>query len=148
MVTAPAFVSRNEVLVAAFAMTFWVFITNGLVQFVPIDPLDADRTIVPAVTTSPAPVINDVALFAAKLYVPLAMLSTPQVVSAAKVTVPVAVSFAKTFCPAALASNATLLEFIVIGVPAAPIDPAVDIIDISFAVTPVPAVAMFPAVLK
>jgi hypothetical protein len=76
------------------------------------------------------------------------MLSTPQVVSAAKVTVPVAVSFAKTFCPAALASNATLLELIAIGAPAAPIDPAVEIIEISFAVIPVPAVAMLPVPLK
>jgi hypothetical protein len=94
IVTAPVVEFINDVFTAAFAVTFAVLITNGLVQLVPIDPLLADRTIAPAVTTSPVPVINDVALFAAMLYVPPAMLSTPQVVSGASVTVPVAVLFA------------------------------------------------------
>jgi hypothetical protein len=136
------------VLTPAFAITLVVLIANGLVQLVPIDPVVADRTTVPAVSTSPGAATKNVALFAAKLYVALAVFVTPHVVSSANVTVPVAVSFAKTFCPAALACNATLLELIVIGVPAAPIDPAVDIIEISFAVIPVPVVDMFPAELK
>jgi hypothetical protein len=72
-----------------------------------------------------------------------AVLFTPHVVSFANVTFAL-LSFAKTFCPAPLACNATVLALIAIGAPAAPIDPAVEIIDTSFAVIPVPAVAMFP----
>jgi hypothetical protein len=126
------------------AVTFVVLIANGLVQLVPIDPVLADRTIAPAVSTSPGAVTRNVALFAAKLYVALAVLVTPHVVSSANVTVPVAVSFAKTFCPAPLACSATVGALIVIGVVDVPIDPACDITDTSLAVIPVPAVAMFP----
>jgi hypothetical protein len=76
------------------------------------------------------------------------MLSTPHVASLASVTVPAAVSLANTFWPAALACNATVEALIVIGDPAAPIEPEVDIIDTSFAVIPVPAVVMLPVPLK
>jgi hypothetical protein len=129
IVIGPAFESLNDVFTAAFAVTFAVFITNGLVQLVPIEPVLADRIIVGAVTTSPGPVTKNVALFPAKLYVPPAMLSTPHVVSAASVIVPVAMSSANTFCPAALASNATDGASILIGAVDVPIDPPVDIID-------------------
>ena len=117
-------------------------------QLVPIDPLVADSTIVAAVSTCDGPCSNDVALFALKLNVPPAALFTPHVVSFANVTVPVAVSFAKTFCEDPLACSATVLALIVIGVAAVPIDPVFDIIDNSFAVIPVPAVEMVPAVRK
>jgi hypothetical protein len=117
---------------------------TGAVQLVPIDPFGVARITVPPVTTSPAPDTSVVALLAVRLYVPPATLSTPQVVSFASVTVPAAESVAYTFCPAPLACNATVLAFIVIGVPNVPIDPPVDNIDTSFAVIPVPAVAMLP----
>jgi hypothetical protein len=128
-------------------MTFAVFVTNGLVQFVPIDPVLADRIIVGAVTTSVGPVTRNVALSAVMLYVAPAMLSTPHVVSLSSVIVPVAMSFANTLWPAALASKATVFASILIGVVEVPIDPPVDIIDTSFAVI-VPDAVMFPAELR
>jgi hypothetical protein len=67
MVIAPEFESINDVLTPAFAVTFVVLIANGLVQLVPIDPAVADNITVPAVTTSPVPVIIELALFALRL---------------------------------------------------------------------------------
>ena len=62
-------------LAAASLVNAAVFVANGAAHDVPIVPLVALTVNVPALTVSPIPVTSEVALFAARLNVPLAVLS-------------------------------------------------------------------------